>query len=176
MVARRLLALTALVCIGGANSTLALADTAASPGSTPTVTLSVDSGTPGTPVILTGTGFPSGEVIALYIDSPTVYLDAPGPKADTQGGFRESFNWPGKGWDPSGRVDPGAAGTHQVCGDTALPNTTQPVQAKACAPFLVPNQVAPRQSFPQGALLSIVVFGILIVGAVAYVLRTRGAT
>ena len=161
-------ALSAIACV------LALATMVAAAAG-PTVKLSVDSGTPGTPVTITGTGFPPNEIVALYIDAPGTYLDVPGPRADDQGNFTKAITWPGQIYDSSGRVNPAKPGTHQVCGDTAYPGSDQPVPAKACAPFLVPNPPpGPSQvNFPQLAALSLVAFGVLILGGIVLVLRTR---
>jgi len=103
----------------------------------PTIILSVDSGTPGTAVTITGTGFPPNEIVALYIDLPGPYLDIPGPRADAQGGFTKDIVWPSRDYDATGRVNPSAAGAHNVCGDTGNPGSSQPLLAKACAPFTV---------------------------------------
>jgi len=142
--------------------------------SNPTVTLSVDSGPPGTALTITGAGFPPGEIVALYIDSPSPFLTLP-IQADPQGGFKATATWPGKSYDATGKVDPTKPGTHQVCGDTAYASSNQAVAAKACSPYLVPNPPpGPAPSnFPQLAVLSLVAFGVLILGGVVIVLRTR---
>ena len=117
----------------------------------PSITLSATSGPVGAPVTITGAGFPAGEIVALYIDSPGPYLGLPGPVADAQGAFQLSTKMPGKGWDESGKVNPAKPGPHNICGDTtAYPGSSQPVAARACAQFLVVGPVSP-QSAPQGA-------------------------
>lgn len=144
----------------------------------PTITLSVDSGPPGTHVTITGAGFPAGEIVGLYIDAPVGYIGAPGPRADAQGNIAEAFAWPGKGWDPTKQVDPSKPGTHNVCGDTMWPGSTQTIAAKACAPYLVPVSTSsqqPNTDFSRLFLLAIVGFAILVAAAVGAVIWSRRA-
>ena len=61
-----------------------IAGLAATPA-TPTITLNVQTGPPGTTVTITGKGFPPQEIVALYIDQAGPFLDVPGPRADDQG-------------------------------------------------------------------------------------------
>src|SRR4051812_43776900 len=76
---------------------------AASPNA-PQISLSVTSGAPGTQLVITGSGFPSSEIAAIYIDAPDPYLGQPGPLTDAQGRFTFTFATPGQDFDPSGRV------------------------------------------------------------------------
>jgi hypothetical protein len=147
---------------------------AASPGPA-TITISVDSGVPGATVAVTGRGFPAGQIVALYIDSPISYLLVPGPQVDEQGTFTGSFIWPGKDYDPSGHIDPSAPGAHNVCGYTPWADLTQQVAAPACAPFLVPvlPPGRPNEGFPMLLWLSLGTFGGLVLAAVFAVLRLR---
>jgi hypothetical protein len=155
---------------------------ALSADATPTITLSSTSGTPGTTVTVSGNGFPAGEIVALYIDSPNPYIGnpPPGPRADDQGAFQNTFTWPGGNYDSSHSVDPTKPGPHQVCGDTGYPGSQQPLSAKACAAFVaiaIPSP-SPPTSYPgPGQLISVpellVGFAILIAAAVGAVLWLR---
>ena len=149
------------------------------------VVLSIDKGPPGTALSITGSGFPPNEVVALYIDSPAVYLEQPGPVADSHGSFQENFKWPGKTYDPSGVIDPTKVGPHTICGDTGYPSSTQPVAMKACAQFVVeasanatptsgaqPGLVGPSLPVP----VVLVALGVLLALAVAAYWFTREST
>ena len=114
--------------------------------SQPTITLSVTSGPPGTPVTISGSGFPPDQVVAIYIDMPGPYLGFPGPKADAQGAFHVDIKWPGKNYDDTGHIDPARPGVHLLCGDTQLPNSRQAVPANACAQFTVQVVRSPSPS------------------------------
>ena len=114
---------------------------------TPTIILSITAGGTGSVVTAVGSGFPAGEIVALYIDSPNPYIGStpPGPRADQQGTFQDTFKWPASNYDHTHRIDPTKPGTHQVCGDTeAVPSGPQAVAAKACAQFTV--EAAPTSS------------------------------
>jgi hypothetical protein len=148
----------------------------------PSIAVSVDSGPPGTAVTITGTGFPPGEIVALYIDAAGPYIGQPGPRADAQGGFRKDFIWPGKGYDTTGRVDPSSPGPHNVCGDTAYPSSSQSVAAKACAVFQVtaPSSPTPAAAtkLQQGQVSAVLfAFGIILaafaVGGLLWVWRSK---
>src|SRR2546426_10011499 len=124
--------------LSGAVQLLAvLSDASPTPAATPSITLSVTSGKPGTSITISGSGFPVDEIVALYIDSPEPYIGSspPGPRADAQGKLRDSFLWPDNKYDPSHRIDPSKAGTHLVCGDTGYPGNDQAIHVKACAQF-----------------------------------------
>jgi hypothetical protein len=114
----------------------------------PTITLSPTAGTSGTRVTISGTGFPPGEVVALYIDSPIPFLGnpPPGSTANAQGGFSQTITWPDKNYDPSGRIKPAAIGIHNVCGSTTYPGTTQTSNVQACAVFTVQSGPTPSTS------------------------------
>jgi hypothetical protein len=158
-----------------------------SPSPTPGITLVVKSGVPSTPLVIVGSGFPPGEIVAIYIDSPGPYLGfpPPGPRADAQGAFQQNLKWPGKNYDVSGKVDPTKAGPHNVCADTSYPGSTQPIAAKACAPFQVqvvpttptpsPSPVAvPASGYPLPIVLGVFVILIVIgAGAVLWMRRSR---
>lgn len=135
----------------------------------PSITLNTTSGSPGTKVTVSGSGFPPGEVVALYIDSPGPFLGIPGPKADAQGSFRYEMSWPGKEYDISGKVDPAKPGLHTVCGDTNYPNVSPPLAAKACAQFQVQSIAtpAPGGASLQGAALTETVIAIVVLAAIA---------
>ena len=96
----------------------------------PAITLTVNSGPPGTPLWMSGSGFPAGEVVALYFDIPQLHLSTPGPVADAQGSFQAQ---PTR--IPFGSSD----GVHVICGDTGATGGTQPVVVKTCANFEVVN-------------------------------------
>ena len=133
MLIRRLIWLCGLAAVtwmasGALASSLALA---ASPPA-PTITLSVSSGRTGTPVTITGSGWPASELVVLYVDLPDPYLGLPVP-ADAQGNFRLDTKWPGTNYDTSGHVNPTTPGAHKVCGDTVYPGSTANVPARACA-------------------------------------------
>jgi hypothetical protein len=89
----------------------------------PSVTVTPNSGLPGSRVTARGTGFPAGDAIAMYIDSGPPFLGTPGPLADSTGSFSLDFVWPN------------VTGQHQVCGDSGYPGSTQPIQVKACGTF-----------------------------------------
>ncbi len=157
---------------------------AATPGS-PTITLSVQSGPPGTALTITGSGFPAGEIVAIYMDLANPYLGFPGPRADAQGSFQLAITTPGKDYG-SGRVDATKVGPHQICGDTAYPGSSQPVAAKACAQFIVEAAPSPTPSIavshpptaPTGLSIrfAVIAFGILIAiaaGAVVWMRRSQ---
>ncbi len=140
-----------------------------------TITLTVQSGLPGTPLTITGTGFPPLEVVALYIDSEGPFLGnpPPGPQANAQGEFQQSITWPAKNYDLSGKVNPAKAGSHNVCGDTTFPGSTQAIAAKACAQFTV-NTIASPASAPGLPIpITLGAFVILIVLGVVVVMRMR---
>ena len=123
---------------------------AASPGM-PTITLTSTSGPVRTPLSIEGKGFPPNELVALYIDAPSVYIGTPGPMADSQGAFQKSITWPGSDYDVTGQVNPSVPGTHMICGDTSYPGHTPPVEAKACAQFLVISGASPSPKPNPGA-------------------------
>jgi hypothetical protein len=118
----------------------------------PSIDLSRTSGTPGTTLVIHATGFPPGEIVALYIDQPNPYLvnPPPGPRAGTDGTITDSFTWPGKSYDVSHVVDPSKPGVHTVCGDTGYPGSDQPVSVKACAQFTVVGP-SPTPTPPAGS-------------------------
>jgi hypothetical protein len=154
----------------------------ASPAS-PKITLSVDHGPPGTLVTIAGSGFPPSEIAALYLDSPSPYLDVPGPRADSQGSFQQNITMPGKGYDPAGKVDPTKVGPHNICADTGYPGSTQPIAVKACAVFTVEPGPSPTtaSSSPQPGPASpalpipavLVAFGVLAALAIGTFVMTR---
>jgi len=125
-------------------------DASSSPTS-PSITLSVASGVPGTAITVSGAGFPRGEVVALYIDQPGPYLEAPGPIADANGSFTDSITWPHSNYDLSGKIDPTKAGSHLICGDTGYPGSRQPIAVKACAAFVENPLPSPTPSSDSGA-------------------------
>jgi hypothetical protein len=110
------------------------------------IVLSPTSGTSGTPVTIAGSGFPPGEIVALYIDVAGPYLGFPGPIADAQGGFKQTAAWPAKNYDPGGHVNPISGGSHTVCGDTDYPGSTQQYAVKACAQFTFISVPSPSPS------------------------------
>ena len=179
--------LVAVACIAATVRPGGLAFTApaAAASPQPAITLSVTSGKPGTPVKITGSGFPPEEIVALYIDSPDPYIgnSPPGPRADLQGNFHDSFIWPDKKYDPNHRVDPTTAGAHQVCGDTGYPGNQQPIPVKACAqfdeiPLASPSPSPGAGGTGQGASGPelIAAFGIIlaiVVGTVLWMRRPR---
>jgi hypothetical protein len=135
------------------------------------ITLSVDSGVPGTPVTITGTGFPPGEIVALYIDAPGPYLGSPGPRADASGSFRKDIKWPGRDYDydRTGHVNPTKPGVHTLCGDTAADaGSPPPISAKACARFQVLSPpTAAATASPTGAPISEILFAVAILAVIA---------
>jgi hypothetical protein len=141
----------------------------------PTLTLSVSAGRPGDFVTVTGTGWPPGELVALYMDRPDAFLDAPGPRADAQGGFTDKVS-----------ISAAGAGGHSICGDTAYPGSAQPVVARVCAPFtILASQTKPsltasptRAPGPAGAPfpLPLLAVGIVIAmgGGLFWLIRRSG--
>lgn len=145
----------------------------------PTITLSVSSGLVGTPVTITGSGFPPAEFVALYIDQSDPYLGFP-VRADDQGAFRFDTKMPGTSYDKTGRVNPTKPGPHTICGNTIYPGSTMPVAAMACAPFQVQATPSPSPSPSPGignagASLpeALVALAILIAAATGLLLWTR---
>lgn len=112
------------------------------PSPAASIELSKTSGPSQTSLIVRGTGFPPGEVVALYIDraNPYWYITRPpGPTADARGEFDVSLKWPGSNYDPFKKVDPTKPGVHLVCGDTGYPGSSQLIAVKACTQFTVPG-------------------------------------
>jgi hypothetical protein len=149
----------------------------------PQILLSPTSGPPGTHVTITGSGFPSGEIVALYIDLPGPYLGQPGPKADAQGAFHITTTWPDNKFDSSGRVKPTEGGSHNVCGDTSA-GLSQPIAAKACAQFVVeagpspsassvPSPPAPGLVGPSPPAVAVVIAIMIALGVITFVLLRR---
>jgi hypothetical protein len=164
------LAAPIVVMRAGANSVPATISAFAA--TSPQIKLSLESGSPGTPVTVTGNDFPPSERVALYMDSPGPYLAQPGPVADASGSFVQGITVPTKD-----------AGAHQICGDTAYPGSNQPVAAKACATFTVLagtsasatptliSQPASSPSFPVPAVLAALAVLLVLVGAIAFLTR-----
>jgi len=170
------LAAVASMASGAVASTIALA---ASPPA-PTLTLSVSSGRTGTPVTVTGSGWPAGELVVLYVDLPDPYLGLP-VRADAQGSFRLDTKWPGTNYDASGHVNPTTPGAHKVCGDTVYPGSTANVPARACAstfevlgsasPSTAPAVAASGASLTE-LLLALAVLVLVIGGTVLWMRRS----
>jgi len=123
----------------------------------PKIALSVSSGGPGTVVTITGTSFPPLEIVAIYLDTEPPYLPdrdpnakPPGPVADGQGSFHETFVYPTATYDSSGRVKPTTPGLHAICGDTTYPSSTQRIPGRACAQFEVLVVPSPTPSPASG--------------------------
>lgn len=132
--------MTSMRCFSAAIPCLLLLPLA-SPNS-PTIALGPVTGQTATSVTIHGTGFPPGEVVAIYIDQANPYwyiARPPGPTADPSGEINVSLKWPGSNYDPAKRVDPTKPGVHLVCADTSYPGNNQPIAAKACAQFTVPG-------------------------------------
>jgi hypothetical protein len=147
----------------------------------PSITLSVTTGTPGTPLTITGSGFPSSEFVALYIDQSDPYLGLP-VRANDQGAFRFDTKWPATqaSYDRTGRVRATAPGPHNVCGDTTYPGNPQPFAAKACAQFTVQGTASPSPtptvnsavSFPT-VLVPVAVVIVVAAGLVVWMRRSQ---
>jgi hypothetical protein len=140
------------------------------------------SGAPGTQVTLTGSGFPPGEIVAIYIDLPSPYIGSPppGPVADSVGAIHTSFKWPGKNYDPNHKINPAQAGIHLVCADTGYPGGDQPIRVKSCAPFMAiaaPESPTPAASPSNAASIPelVVALAIVIALVVGAYLSLRGA-
>ncbi len=160
--------MTITLVLGGiaASAPLPLTALAASQPS-PSIDLTRTSGSPGTPLIIHGSGFPVGAVVALYIDQPNPYLylnPPPGPRAGADGTFTDSFKWPGRFYDINHVVDPSKPGVHIVCGDTGYPGNANSVAVKACAQFTVIGpSPTPGIGSVQGTGLPLPVIGAAIV-------------
>lgn len=162
----------------------AAAEVAAAPpslASTAKISLSIVSGPPGANIVITGSGFPPLEIVALYVDAPNPYLSVPGPRADAQGGFRVGVAYPNVN-DASSGINRTKAGPHQICGDTGYPSSVEPIVAKACTQFTVlpgpsptpssvPNPAAPGLPIP-AVLIALVVLIVVAGGAFLLVRRT----
>lgn len=104
----------------------------------PKLTVQPNAGPPGITFTITGSGFPAGEIVALYVDSPTQYLSTPGPLAESDGGFATAAV-----------MRSVVAGPHDVCGDTGAPaGKPQQYTVKACVSFTVTSLALPSQSSP----------------------------
>lgn len=174
------------VSLAFAGLQLVVASADSSPSPAPVLTLSDVSGTTGDKLTLDGSGFPPGEIVALYIDKPVTWLpynlpEPPGPRADGQGNIHVTFTWPGDSYSTA--VNPTKPGTHQVCGDTeADPNAPQKVAAKACANFVVNAPPAAAQNSVGGAasgaslpeiLIALAIFAVVAVAAGLWVRSLR---
>jgi hypothetical protein len=143
-----------------------------------TITLSVTTGTPGTPLTITGSGFPSSEFVAIYIDLPDPYMGFP-IRANDQGAIRFDTKWPATNafYDRTGRVKAAAPGPHSVCGDTTYPGNPQPFAAKACAPFTVHATASPSAAPTVSSAVSfpavLVPVGVVIVVAAGLIVWMR---
>lgn len=100
------------------------------------VTISKTSGLVGSQFELTGTGFPAGEVVAIYPDTPSQYFGTPGVESDSLGGFQYGIVWPTRNY-LTYAIDPTTAGPHFVCGDTGYPGSNMTIQVRACAQFVI---------------------------------------
>ena len=142
------------------------------------ITLSVSSGRPGTPLTITGSGFPPSEFVALYIDKQVPFLGLP-IRADAEGVIRDDTKWPGKEYDSSGAVNPTAPGQHSVCGNTAYQGSNQPIASNACANFMVEAVASPSAaaggsgggaSLPE-ILVALAIVVVIVGGTVLWVRR-----
>ena len=147
----------------------------------PTITLTAISGPVRTPLTIEGKGFPPNELVALYIDEPSVYIGTPGPTADAQGAFHKSITWPGADYDVTGQVNPSTPGIHTICGDTSYPGHAPPLEAKACAQFIVSSSASPSPSpgagtsgraSPVEIVVAAVIFLALAIGTLLYIRRS----
>jgi hypothetical protein len=151
----------------------------------PTISVSPSSGSPGVHVTITGSGFPPQTLVALYIDQPSPFLGAPGPRADAQGAFTMDLVWPDQRYDSAGKVNPAKPGVHNVCGNTNYGGGSQQDAAKACAQFVVvaipaspaaqsPAPVASNSSWPgmAGVIGGVAVVIVLVAGAVVLMRRS----
>jgi hypothetical protein len=86
-----------------------------------TVTLSPNSGPPGTKVTIAGSGYPPGQLVDLYLDTPNLY---PSAQIDAQGHFLQEMFLPRT-----------TVGNHLLCADAG--EGGQQYSVKACAPFSV---------------------------------------
>jgi hypothetical protein len=168
--------LAAVTWVASAALTSSLAFAASPPA--PTITLSVNSGRTGTPVTITGSGWPASELVVLYVDLPAPYLSLP-LRVDAQGSFRLDTKWPDKNYDTSGHVDPTTPGAHKVCGDTIYPGSTAIVSTRACSTtFQVLASASPAPavgssgaSLPE-LLLALTVLIVVIGGTVLWMRRS----
>jgi hypothetical protein len=171
------------VLSAGAAISAPVNDASPSPLPAAKLSLSPSTGSAGTPVVISGSGFPPGEIVAIYVDAAGPYLayPPPGPRSDGQGTVRVSVIWPGKNYDPSDHVDPTIVGPHTVCGDTAYPGSTQRVPARGCAQFVVvavrstPTASAARAAsdtgVPAGEVLVAFVALMILAGGVLLITR-----
>lgn len=139
------------------------------------ISISKTSGLVGTHFELTGTGFPAGEVVAIYPDTPSQYFGTPGVESDSLGGFQYSIVWPGRNY-LTYAVDPTTAGTHFVCADTGYPGSNMTVQVRACAQFVIqalsPTLTLSPTSGPVLALTTLTGHG--FVPLVSYAVEVNG--
>ena len=134
------------LAVGGYLAAMSAAMTINVAAASPQLSLSVTTGKPGTNVTISGQGFPSGQIVALYIDSPDPYIGQPGAVVQPDGSFQFPFQWPDNSWDPSHKVNPGTPGPHQVCADTSWPGSQQTRAVKACAEFIAQPGPSPTPS------------------------------
>jgi hypothetical protein len=100
------------------------------------VSISKTSGLVGSKFELTGTGFPAGEVVAIYPDTPTQYFGTPGVESDSLGSFQFGIDWPARNYQTYA-IDPTTPGPHFVCADTGYPGSNMTIQVRACAQFVI---------------------------------------
>jgi hypothetical protein len=94
----------------------------------PQISLSASSGLPGIHLMMTGSGFPPGALVGITLDG-SCCGGTPGPTANLQGALY-----------PYTFFAPGAAGPHEICGDTGY-REAKPDSVKACAQFVVEGGV-----------------------------------
>jgi len=118
------------------------------PGPTPaapsaTLSLSTNSGPVGTPVTITGSGFPPNTDVAIYIDNPDQgYVATP---ARLNGGSGPQ-TYPGGALYTDIVVTPTFFGVHDICADTSYPGSPASRSVKACAQFAVQPQLTLSQN------------------------------
>ena len=115
--------------VGMASASTTMAESSPSPTASParinspTITLSVSSGTPGSQLSVIGSGFPANQPVLITFDTSCCW-GMPGI-SDSQGTFVIGAT-----------IRPSAVGPHTICADVGY-SQPAPVQAKACAPILV---------------------------------------
>ena len=140
----------------------------------PTITAAPDTGPYGNTIGVAGTGFPAGETVVVYSDTPNS-LSEPSAVVDGQGNFRVEAGFPH------------GEGSHNLCADTeGTPAGNQQYFAKACtlitvtasptsAPQSLPTPTPTFQAIPIAARAALFPFPIWPIALATALVLAAGA-